>query len=306
VSDALPNLLVAGVPKAGTSSLFRYLIQHPDICGSDVKEVRYFNPLRQEGGNLPEVEWYKHHFENWNGERYLLEATPGYCYGGRALLEGIKSTLGSPRIIIILRDPVDRLWSAYMFRRSHGHLRGVKSFEHYVSICEEKRRKGEKQGPHFGGITVSLYGDYLPTLFDVFEDIKVVFTERMAADPAAVVSDISRWLEIDDAIPVTFDYGRENATAHPKSLLLTRWAKGTRDAAEGILQRAPAIKNRLRKSYLKLNTTSRAPEVLAEGTRRRLEIMFQQSNATVASLLSDKGYDDLPTWLLPPVTAPQS
>ena len=42
----LPNLVIAGVPKAGTTSLFNYLAQHPDICPSDVKETRYFEPLR--------------------------------------------------------------------------------------------------------------------------------------------------------------------------------------------------------------------------------------------------------------------
>jgi hypothetical protein len=305
VSDRLPNLLVAGVPKAGTSSLFRYLVQHPDICGSVVKEVRYFNPLRHEG-SLPAIDSYADQFEHWNGERYLLEATPGYCYGGRSLLEGIKSTLGSPKILLILRDPIDRLWSAYTWRRSNGHLRGVKSFDHYLAICEEKRRKGEKQGPHFGGLTVSFYGDYLPTVFEVFPEVKVVFTERMAADPAVVISDICRWLEIDDEVPLTFHYQRQNTTVHPKSLLLTRWAKGVRDATDSILRQSPVIKNRVRKTYLKLNSTSRPSEKLSDETKRKLQALFQQSNATVAALLAREGYTDLPAWLLPPVIATQS
>jgi hypothetical protein len=306
VTDALPNLLVAGVPKSGTSSLFRYLIQHPDICGSDVKEVRYFNPLRHGDGRLPEIVRYEDHFKDWDGERYLLEATPGYCYGGRQLLEGIKSTLGSPRILLILRDPIARLWSAYTWRQSNGHLKGVRSFEHYLSICEEKRRKGEKQGPHFGGLTISFYGDYLPTVFDVFDQVKVIFSERMAADPAAVISDICRWLEIDEAIPASFNYRKENTTAHPKSLLVTQLAKAAKDTAGSILKEAPVIEGALRRAYLKLNTTSGSSETLREDTRRRLDAMFQASNATVAELLISEGYVDLPEWLLPSITTSHS
>ena len=43
----LPNLVIVGVGKAGTTSLFHYLRQHPDICGSDIKELRFLNPLRR-------------------------------------------------------------------------------------------------------------------------------------------------------------------------------------------------------------------------------------------------------------------
>lgn len=118
MSGVLPNLLVAGVPKAGTGSLFSYLGQHPDICSSTVKEIGYFTPLRREGGALPSVESYKVHFSHWAGQRYAMEATPNYCYGGERLRAGIKDTHGRPRIVISLRDPIDRLWSAYAMQRT--------------------------------------------------------------------------------------------------------------------------------------------------------------------------------------------
>jgi hypothetical protein len=120
------------------------------------------------------------------------------------------------------------------------------------------------------------------------------------------VSDICRWLEIDHVIPATFQYGRENATAHPKSLLVTQWAKRARDATNGALERVPMIKGALRRTYLKLNTSSHPAETLTEGTRRQLEARFQRSNATVAELLMGQGYIDLPEWLLPPFTSSQS
>src|SRR3954463_13629169 len=93
----LPNLVIAGVAKAGTTSLFNYLAQHPDICASDVKETRYFEPLRY-GEVLPPIESYTAHFRHRQGERYALEATPTYFYGGRDVPPGIRVTLPPGRV----------------------------------------------------------------------------------------------------------------------------------------------------------------------------------------------------------------
>src|SRR4051794_6897093 len=77
----LANLVVIGVNKAGTTSLFDYLGRHPDIGLSDVKELRYFSPLRY-GESLEPLASYAEHFDHCLQERYAVEATPSYFYGG--------------------------------------------------------------------------------------------------------------------------------------------------------------------------------------------------------------------------------
>jgi hypothetical protein len=62
-----------------------------------------------------------------------MEATPSYLHGGRGLISGVKEILGRPRIVMILRDPVDRLWSAHTFRRSMMHLPRIETFDAYVA-----------------------------------------------------------------------------------------------------------------------------------------------------------------------------
>lgn len=89
-----PNLLVVGVPKAGTGSLFASLTQHPDICPAEEKKVgffNYFNPWRI--GLVPSLDTYRRHFTQWGSERYAFEATPTYSYGGRSVIEAIEETL---------------------------------------------------------------------------------------------------------------------------------------------------------------------------------------------------------------------
>ena len=124
----MANLLVAGVPKAGTGSMWAYLTRHPDICGADEKEVGYFNYYnpRRHTGEPPPVESYARHFAHCGDQRYALDATPTYSYGGRPVIEAVQSILDRPKIIITLRNPVDRLFSAYTFQRTLGNITGLR------------------------------------------------------------------------------------------------------------------------------------------------------------------------------------
>ena len=139
-SGRIADLVIVGVPKAATGSLFAYLAQHPDVCGSDIKELGYFNhynPARtQHIGPPPPIEEYAQHWSHWSGERYALEATPTYSYGGRPVIDAMRTVLGRPKVIMILRDPAERLWSAYTFQHSVGNNAEIGSFEEYLGVVE--------------------------------------------------------------------------------------------------------------------------------------------------------------------------
>jgi hypothetical protein len=296
VSGVLPNLLVAGVPKAGTGSLFWYLGQHPDICPSTVKEIGYFTPLRRAGGTLAGVEAYKQHFSHWAGQRYAMEATPNYCYGGERLRAGIKDTLARPRIVISLRDPVDRLWSAYTMQRTKGNLLGIRSFDDYVSACEEVRRRGETVRA-LAGLSVGMYGDYVPGWLDAFgEDVKVVFMDDLNAEPRAVVAGLCRWLAIDDRATESLDYEVRNATAHARNPGVGRAVFAAKEMTQGVLSRAPRLRAGLRRAYVRF-ATGQLSEALEPRTRERLEALYRDSNAAAAAALRANGYRRLPPWL---------
>lgn len=298
-SRALPNLLVVGVPKAGTGSLFSYLAQHPSVCPATRKEVGYFSRLIPENGELPDISWYMQHFSHCAGQRYLMEATPSYCFGGKRVLEAIKSTLTRPRFIIILRDPIDRLWSAYTFQRSLGNLPREMSFEAYLSVCSDQRRRGHEivvRG-HFNGLSIGFYGAYLGDWFDSFSDaVRVLFFEDLASDPLAVTADLCRWLTIDEEVAATFDYLPRNPTAHPRSVVLSRVAYQIRRRADALVTRVPALRTSLRRTYLRLNR-GRAPDGLDPKTKEYVSDLYRESNRSVARLLMARGNTDLPAWL---------
>ena len=154
-SGRIADLVIVGVPKAATGSLFAYLAQHPDVCGSDIKELGYFNhfnPARtQHIGPPPPIEEYARHWAHWSGERYALEATPTYSYGGRPVIDAMRSLLGRPKIILILRDPAERLWSAYTFQHSVGNNARIGSFAEYLDVPAEvsvARKPDDLLGEH--------------------------------------------------------------------------------------------------------------------------------------------------------------
>ncbi|MFN2489097.1 MAG: sulfotransferase [Actinomycetota bacterium] len=293
----LPNLLIAGAPKAGTTSLFGYLAQHPDICPASDKEIRYFKPLRDEDGSLPSLDTYTKYFEHCRGERYAMEATPSYCYGGTRMLKAIRTTLDDPRVIISLRNPVDRLWSAYTFQRTKGHLKGLSSFEEYVSLCDEKYRAGDRFTPYLEGLSIGFYADYLGGWFDLFEDdVRVIFTDELFAAPERVIRSLCEWLSIDAEAASSFDYEARNKTVHAKSLTISRVAQSVKKRSNNVMAGSPALRDGLRKAYVRLNTGELAEELRPQ-TRRLVDGIYSESNLALAEMLKARGYERLPQWL---------
>jgi hypothetical protein len=299
--DRLPNLVVIGVPKAGTGSLFGYLSQHPDICASDEKEVGYFNYFnpRRHVGPIPPLEEYTRHFAHWGTEKYAFEATPTYSYGGRPVIDAMRATLPSPRIILSLRDPVKRLWSAYTFQRELGNMAHLPTFEEYLAACEQRKRDGSDLVPrdHLHGLYIGYYADYVPLWLEAFgDDIRVIFADDMVRDPYRVVGQLCRWLEIDDEIVTSLDLTPRNRTQHPRSIRFARLAYTIKRSAER-RQRLPRfVRDPVRRAYHRANA-GRAPSGMAEDTRRHVQELYADSNRETARALREHGYDSLPSWL---------
>jgi hypothetical protein len=296
----LPNLIVVGAPKAGTGSLFAYLSQHPDICPADEKEVGYFNyynPLRHTGA-VPPIEEYTLHFAHCGCERYRFEATPTYSYGGTPVIDAIRRLIPDVRIILTLRNPVDRLWSAYTFQRELGNLGELGSFDAYVRLCMETKRTAADLVPrdHLHGLYIGFYAEYVPLWLDAFgEAIRVLFVEDIARDAEAVMSGAFRWLDIDDDVSAMNLVAR-NKTNHPRSIRLAKLAYSAKRSVDrrGLLP--SSLRDPIRRLYWRANEGA-SPRGLDPETRARLTALYAESNAATARALAAHGYEQLPEWL---------
>jgi hypothetical protein len=293
----LPNLITPGVGKAGTTSLFWYLSQHPDICPSDVKEPRYFAPLVF-GEPLGPLGDYARHFTACDEERYVMEASPQYFHGGRPMIAAIKDVLGQPRVIVVLRDPVARFWSSYRFAKARLRLPAAATFESYLAasekILEERPARTRENRPYWtlaGGLYVEYLGDWLEAFGD---DVRVLFFEHLAKQPQRELAELCRWLDIDDTVVEGFDYAVENKTVMFRSRFLQRIALGLN--SERILRQQRWLKRPLRRLYYAVNRSRRNEQMPAE-VRQRLVARYGGANRALADELRRHRYERLPSWM---------
>jgi hypothetical protein len=123
----LPNFLIIGAQKAGTTWLAKCLGEHPDVFIPEIKEIYYFDRYYDNG-----LAWYEAYFEPWSGEKAVGEGTVGYIRSttspGR-----IHDTLGDDvKLIANLRHPVDRAYSAYRMHLSRGEIAYDMDFRTFV------------------------------------------------------------------------------------------------------------------------------------------------------------------------------
>lgn len=294
------SLIIAGVTKAATTSLFMYLSAHPDICPSRVKETQHFLPPRF-GRELPPFEEYHGFFESCGTEKYALEATAGYFYGGKAVAEAIKSHLDDARILITFREPVSRLFSFYQFQKSELRLSEDLTLEEYVRRCEalspSERRLRESYV--YWGLDGGFYSDYLDDWFNVFgrDAIKILFFDRFIQDPRSVLIDICEWLNIEheeyiDNLVLT----NENKTVGYRNRTLQNLALQLNWSGESFWRSHPRLKRTLRRIYYSINGAPRK-EGMPEEMKVYLDEVFGPSIERLAQQLTGYGYTDLPNWL---------
>jgi hypothetical protein len=294
-----PNLIIAGVIKGGTTSLFSYLSRHPDICPSSVKEPRYFVSLMYDEEIAPLSE-YLRCFRHYQGEQYIMEASPGYFYGGATVARAIKDTLGAVKIILIFREPVQRLLSFFTYKKSMTELEQALSLDDYVRACralptqEFRIRKNNK----YWGVRGGFYIDYLQDWYEVFGDaVKVVFFDQLKESPLLLMRDICAWLEIDAAVyDSTLRWSVENKTVSYKNKILHRLAIKTNKHSERFLRTHPWLKKYIRDAYYFFNGRWRK-EDFRDSAIENLRQVYQPYNKRLRSELSKRGCTQLPNWL---------
>lgn len=297
---ATANLIVAGVAKAGTTSLFGYLAQHREICGAAVKETQYFTPLRRPGGRLAPIEDYSQHFRACGTEKYRLESTPNYFYGGPPLIAGLTSVLDAPRIIIALREPCARLVSTYRYARSRGRIPADLDFAAYLgrsrALSSAASSWSESDRP-YRTYTTNFYSWYVRHWLDAFaQDLRIVFFEDLVADPPHLMAALLDWLQVDTSVANGLDYEARNRTRDVRSVHLRRAATRTARIGEPLLRAAPALKKGLRRLH---DAVNRGPEAnpVSEHILMELREEYAEANAQLAALLRGRGYRSFPAWL---------
>lgn len=291
-SGRLPNLLIAGVSRGGTTSMFHYLGQHSEVGTSDIKELRYFTPLRY-GQALAPVDTYAGHFARCVGKRYALEATPGYFYGGRPLGRGIRQVCPpETRVVVSLRSPIERCWSWFGFVKSRMRIPQELTFEDYVDRCEQLHRAGtdgDVENQAFWGLGGGCYERWLEGWADLFGDrLRLVFFEELASDPRRVVRDLCGWLDLETDQVRGFTFEVYNKTTQYRNRELQRVAVGVNRRAEVFFHQHRRAKSLLRRGYYLVNRRHPDPG-MSPAVRERLREFYRPYDERLAEQLSHLG-----------------
>jgi hypothetical protein len=244
------------------------------------------------------LDTYERLFEQCATGRYRMEATPGYFHGGPRLIRGIRTTLREPRVVILLRDPVARIWSIYRYAKSHLLLAPDVSFESYIEKCRQvdsERKLRPIHGQAYWSIRASHYADYIvPWLEDFGEDLRILFFEDLASSPREVVERLCEWLGIDPGPVRSFELSVENKSIRYRSRSLQRLALAVN--RNRFLRRNRNLKERVRNLYFRVNDRG-GKESMPDPVRRDLELTFSSPNRRLADALVARGYTELPPWL---------
>ena len=192
------TFVIAGVQKGGTTALFDYLGDYPDVARSDVKEVHFFDDEAQDWA-APDYAAYHGHFPA-HDDRPCGEATPIYSYWPDSL-ERIAAYNPAMKLILVLRDPVQRAWSHWRMESA----RGAETQPFAWCIREGRQRlfEADPWGHHreFSYVERGFYAEQLERLFGLFarEQVLVLRSEDLRAGPAAALAGVRGFLGLPPA-----------------------------------------------------------------------------------------------------------
>lgn len=282
-----PTFFLVGAPRCGTTSMYTYLKQHPEIYLSVLKEPHFFSrdlTLPPQGVDDPELYLSlfdgvgEHHRQAGEGSVWYLES--------RAAPQAIRDSSPEARILVMLRDPIEMMQSLYsLYRRTQNE--SLTDFSAALR-AQPERERGENlpSGCYFPeGLRytqVALYSEKVERYFEVFgrNQVHVVLFDDFVGRPRETYRDVCRFLGVDDSFEPELDVARATRAIRPLVLKQLRTT-------------APEIRERMRGGGRRHAGPRRTD--LTDDERRRLRDHFRPDVEALERLLDR----DLGRWRAP-------
>jgi len=229
----MPNFLIIGAQKSGTTALYHYLKQHPEVYMSPLKEPGFFAFEGQQPAftnlkgelsktsrtSITSLADYQALFQGRRGEKAAGEASIVYLFVP-ATAACIKQYLPEVRLIAMLRNPIDRAYSAFT-HALRDNLETVRDFERALELEESRIRNNCEF--LFRYTSMGFYYAQLKRYFDVFDrdQIRVYLYDDLRTDLPGTLHDIFRFLGVDARFTPDMS-ALHNASGVPKNRLLHR------------------------------------------------------------------------------------
>jgi len=237
----LPNFIVVGAAKAGTTSIYEYLNAHPNIFIPDKKECKYFSsmPTNYKGPQDDVVNKavtksfleYCNLFNNVKEEKAIGDVSNDYLYFYENSINNIKKYLNEDvKIIISLRNPIERAYSHYL-NLVRNNREPKATFEE--AIADNDNRKKWHWVWYWSYLDVGLYNNQVQAYIDNFKYVKIILFEELTNNTEETVKDLFEFIGVDSSFKLN-DYPVYNKSGYPKNKLLHNFLTKPNVIHEGI------------------------------------------------------------------------
>ena len=234
---ALPDFIIIGAQRGGTTSFYNYLVQHPCVVPALRKEISFFDNNFRKG-----INWYRSHFlslpyrycfkQLYGQDLVTGEASPDYLLHPHAPRR-ISTVLPTAKLIVMMRNPVDRAYSSHYSKVKLG--KETLSFEDAIEQ-EQERLHGEVEKMlededyfsfnhrHYSYLAKGIYVDQLRTWMSLFprEQFLIIKSEDFYEDHRKILERTLDFLGLPDWEPEETDYTRLNVSGYPEMNADTR------------------------------------------------------------------------------------
>ncbi len=293
----LPNFLIIGAAKAGTTALHTYLQQHPEIYLTPNKETNFFafegmdinfqgvGDEALKNFSIIDLKTYLQEFMGVAQESAIGEACPLYLYDAKAAKK-IYHYIPNCRLIIILRNPVDRAYANYL-HLVRDDRESLPDFEQALAAESERIRNNWEWFWHY--TQVGYYSQQIQRYYDLFDrqQIAIYLYEDLSQSPIKLLQDIFRFLEVNHSFVPELNI-RPNKSGVPKNKLLHQ-----------LLMKPNPIKSLLKPLFptsmrQKIQHKNLAKPQMNSETRAKLSQLFREDILACQDLIQR----DLSSWLL--------
>lgn len=295
----LPNFLIIGAMKAGTTSLYRYLSQHPQIYMSPVKEPRFFapesHPASQTGDRpgkssfVGDLATYQALFDGVTTETAIGEASPIYIYSPNAP-ERIQHLLPEVKLIAVLRHPAERAFSHYLHVWQSGR-EPLNTFAEAIATEDQRIQANWSSLWHYR--QRGLYYQQLQRYFERFDaaQIKIYLNEDLRNDTPATLKSIYQFLAVDDSVELDASTKHNTAKKTPKNAWLHQFLTQKNPIKSALKPFLPTqLRQRVRDRAIASNLAT--PQLLPE-MRQQLTDWYRDDILQLQDLIKR----DLTHWL---------
>lgn len=302
---ALPDFFIAGVPKAGTTALHSALARHPELYLSPVKEPKFFltdGPPPAEGGPGDAKTYREHVWRRSDYESLFArapqgalkgESTPFYLFSSDAQRR-IRALVPGAKLIIVLRDPVERAHSNW----AHMWSAGLDPCADFIEACDREECRAAAGWADFWRYTeLGRYGEQLLRLYGQFptEQVMIFRYRALISDPVSTLDTACAFLGV--ATGLLAELPRENVTAHPNPSARYRAVAAARRATATGSTRLPGhLGASLNDKLEHLLQQDAAPRRPLTWEQRKILLPRFEADIRLLETLTDWDFSD---WLLP-------